>query len=602
MPSVYFSGHDGRLQVPAGTSILDAARWAGISIESPCNREGTCGKCRVIVHSDDQAAIRYEQGSHFLTAADEAAGFMLGCRAFIHGDVVVDVPGTANSALSIITDGKCRNVALNPWIEKEFDLSRNLTCVTAGDRLLETEIGDTTATRYGAAIDLGTTTLVVSLVDLNTGREIGTASALNPQSLHAQDVLSRIKIASTADGLTLLQGELMQELDRMTGELAASAGIDRKSIYEVILSGNTTMLTIAAGVSPSSIGKYPYNVELETDRSFPAVEFGLHIAEKGTVWFPPVASAYVGADIISGVVAADLLRLKGLTLFVDVGTNGEMVLARDGQLTATSTAAGPAFEGMNISSGMRAASGAIERVVLGNGEVDLQVISGAAPVGLCGSGLIDAVAELAREGIADRNGRLAKPGSEVFKKWRHRLEVVDGRTRFRLAENVSLSQQDIRQVQLAKAAIRAGIDMMLSTCALNPDDVDRVFIAGSFGMHLQVSSLVTLGLLPESFADRVEFLGNTSGSGAMAFLLDRELRAEAVSIVEEMAVLELSREPLFEQIFLKALAFPQFAEKQKEGVDDIRVKKEKEAGVELFGVWNAQLLPPGQTLPGFLPH
>jgi uncharacterized 2Fe-2S/4Fe-4S cluster protein (DUF4445 family) len=494
---------------------------------------------------------------------------MLGCLAYIYGDVRVDVPGNANDELSIITDGKCRNVGMNPWITKTFDPSRNLTYVIAGDQLLETEIGDTTASRYGAAIDLGTTTLVVSLVDLNTGREIGTASALNPQALHAQDILSRIKIASTDDGLRLLQGGLAQELDRMIGELTASSGIDRTSIYEVILSGNTTMLTIAAGVSPSSIGKYPYRVELETGRSFPAGVLGLHIAEKGAVWFPPVASAYVGADIISGAVAADLLRLKGLTLFVDVGTNGEMVLARDGKLTATSTAAGPAFEGMNISAGMRAASGAIEKVVLRNGEVDLQVISGSTPIGLCGSGLIDAVAELAREAIVDRNGRLAKPGSAVFEKWQHHFEVVDGRTRFRLAENVSLTQQDIRQVQLAKAAIRAGIDMMLKSCALDPDDIDRVFIAGSFGMHLQVSSLVTLGLLPESFADRVEFLGNTSGSGAVAFLLDRSLRDEAVSIIKDMSVLELSREPVFEQIFLKALAFPQFAEQQKESVDDI---------------------------------
>jgi uncharacterized 2Fe-2S/4Fe-4S cluster protein (DUF4445 family) len=569
MPEVYFSGHDKPLQVPAGTSILDAARRAGISIESPCNREGTCGKCRVIVHRDDRAAIRSEQGTHFLTAADEAAGFMLGCQAYIHGDVRVDVPGRANSTLSITTDGKCRNVSLKPWIEKKFDTSRNLTSVSAGDQLMETEPGDTTAECYGAAIDLGTTTLVVSLVDLNTGREAGTISALNSQALHAQDILSRIKIASTDEGLALLQGELVHEFDRMIDELSASAGIDRATIYEVILSGNTTMLTIAAGVSPSSIGKYPWHVELETGRSFPAGEFGLHIADKGTVWFPPIASAYVGADIISGAVAADLLRLKGLTLFVDIGTNGEMVLARDGKLTATSTAAGPAFEGMNISAGMRAASGAIERVFLGNGKVDFQVISGTMPIGLCGSGLIDAVAELAREGIADKNGRLAKPGSAVFEKWRHHLDVVDGRTKFRLAENVSLTQQDIRQVQLAKAAIRAGIDMMLISCAPDPEEVDRVFIAGSFGMHLQVSSLVTLGLLPESFADRVEFLGNTSSSGAVAFLLDRELRDEAASIVEDMAVLELSREPVFERIFLKALAFPQFAEQQKEHVDDI---------------------------------
>ncbi|HWR01267.1 MAG TPA: ASKHA domain-containing protein [Chlorobaculum sp.] len=569
MPRVFFHGHQKELEVPAGTSVLDAARRAGISMESPCNREGTCGKCRVIVHGVDGEAVRNGQGGHILSAADQAAGFVLGCQAYIHGDVRVELPGTTNSGLSIITEGKCRDFELNPWIQKKIDPIHNLTYVTAGGQLLETEYGDTTATLYGAAIDLGTTTLVVSLVDLKTGNETASVSTLNPQALHAQDVLSRIKISSTEEGMAVLQGELIRELDRMIGELSESEKIDRTSIYEVILSGNTTMLTIAAGRSPSSLGKYPYGVEFETGRSYPAVDIGLHVAEKGSVWFPPVASAYVGADIISGVVAADLSRLKGLSLFVDIGTNGEMVLSRDGKMTATSTAAGPAFEGMNISSGMRAASGAIERVLLVNGRVDIQVISGTTPVGLCGSGLLDAVAELARAGIADGNGRLAKPGSEVFEKWRHHLEVVEGRTRFRLAEKVTLSQQDIRQVQLAKAAIRAGMDMLLKSCSVSPEEIDRVFIAGSFGKHLKVSSLVTLGLIPESVAERVEFLGNTSSSGAVAFLLDRRLRDEAASIVDGMVVLELSREPVFEQIFIKALAFPQAAEQQKERVDDI---------------------------------
>jgi len=563
MPVVSFASHNKQIIVPEGTLLLKAARQAGIFIESPCNREGTCGKCKVLLIQGYLAGLRHEKGFHNVAPEVEQAGYVLSCQVSVHGDINVDVPQTGPHLLSIVADGKCRMVSLDPFIGKKYDPESGTTSVTAGKYLLNTEIGDTTAMFYGVAIDIGTTTVVVALVDLKTGQVLCSISSLNPQALHAQDVLTRIKLASTDEGLTLLHKELLLELNRMIGALAASEKINRSTIYEAIWSGNTTMLTIAAGKSPSSLGKSPYRVELNTASSVSSAELGLQIAQQGQVWFPPVASAYVGADITAGIMAADLPRLKGITLFVDIGTNGEMALSENGKITATSTAAGPAFEGMNISSGMRAVAGAIEKVSLKSGTVAIQTISGACPVGLCGSGLLDAVAELAREGIVDRNGRFVKPGSERFATWMHHLEVLQGRPQFRLAEKVTLTQQDIRQVQLAKAAVRAGIDMMLQTCSRNPGDVDRVFIAGSFGAHLQISSLITLGLLPESFADRVEFVGNTSQSGAAAFLLNRELRSDAASVVAGMTVLELSREAEFEKIFLKALAFPQLA-KQKQ--------------------------------------
>ena len=564
MPLVFFTSHNKQILVPEGTLLLKAARQAGIFIESPCNREGTCGKCKVLLHQGHLADVRQENGFHSVTAEDEEAGYVLSCQVSIHGDLRVEVPDTRQHLLKIVADGKCQVLELDPLIEKTFDPKSATTTVTAGGQLLETDNGDTTANLYGLAIDIGTTTLVVALIDLKTGEALGTNAALNPQALHAQDVLSRIKLGSTDEGLSLLHKELLHELNRMIGSLASSAQINRSSIYEAVCSGNTTMLTLAAGISPSSLGKFPYHAELTTVSSYASRALGLQIAYRGQVWFPPIASAYVGADITAGIMAADLPRLKGVTLFVDIGTNGEMVLSENGKITATSTAAGPAFEGMNISSGMRAVSGAIEKVSLTNGNVVIHTIAGSRPLGLCGSGLLDAVAELAREEIIDRNGRFVKPGSEHFATWQGNLEVEQGRSRFRLAENVTLTQQDIRQVQLAKAAVRAGIDMMLLTCSLNPEDVDRVYIAGSFGAHLQVCSLITLGLLPESFADRVEFLGNTSQSGAAAFLLNREIRSDAARVVAQMTVLELSREAEFEKIFLKALAFPQLAKLHKE--------------------------------------
>jgi len=566
MHEVFFVSQEKKINVSTGTSLLDAAHQAGILLESPCNREGICGKCKVAVDGDSHSSLRDGQGDHLLRTVEEGDDWVLGCQVYIYGDIRVVVQPSEQSMTAIVADGKCCLVPLHPMIVKEYEPLSGTTRVMAGGLLLETETGDTTDSLYGVAIDIGTTTLVVALVDLATGKEVASTSALNPQALHAQDVLSRIKLGSAKDGLILLQTELFRELNRMIALLSAGENRNRSHIYEAILSGNTTMLTIAAKTSPSSLGKSPYQVQVQTDCSLPAVELGLQIAEKGIVWFPPVASAYVGADIISGIIAADLLHLAGITLFVDIGTNGEMLIAADGKITATSTAAGPAFEGMNISCGMRAVDGAIEKVHLKGGTVEIQTISGALPIGLCGSGLLDVVGEMAREGIVDRNGRFAKPGTEVFEVWRDYIDVIEGRTRFRLSEKVSVTQQDIRQVQLAKGAVRAGVDLLLKKTQLAAEDVDRVFIAGSFGAHLQVSSLIFLGLLPESFADRVEFLGNTSRSGATAFLLNQKMRREASALVKRMTVLELSGEPEFDKIFLQALAFPQAAVNKKEDV------------------------------------
>jgi uncharacterized 2Fe-2S/4Fe-4S cluster protein (DUF4445 family) len=286
-----------------------------------------------------------------------------------------------------------------------------------------------------------------------------------------------------------------------------------------------------------------------------AAEVGLAIAPDGQVYLPPIMSAYVGADITSGILAAKLAALRGVTLFVDIGTNGEMVLAVNGQLTATSTAAGPAFEGMNIACGMRASRGAIELVSLAGDRVEIKTIANAAPVGLCGSGLLDAVGELAAHGVVDKNGRFRVNGALPDRPWKDRVGVLDGKPVFHIADPVYLSQKDVRQVQLAKAAVRAGIELMLRANNLTAAHVDRVLIAGSFGFHLRTASLIHLGLLPREFEDRVEFVGNTSKTGARAFLLDRRLRDELKQLVRRVRVLELANDPAFEKTFVQALSF-----------------------------------------------
>ena len=311
----------------------------------------------------------------------------------------------------LLASGQPESLVQDPmWITKTFDASAARTTVTAGGALLATEPGDTTAALFGAAVDIGTTTLVVALIDLRDGRELAIASSLNPQARHAQDVLSRIKLGSQPQGLQLLHGELIAELNRLVGAAAAEADVPVRHIYEAVFSGNTTMLHLATATNPASLGKYPYTPALQGGQHVSAADIGLVIAPRGLVYLPPIMSAYVGADITSGILATKLAEQRGVTLFVDIGTNGEMVLAANGQLTATSTAAGPAFEGMNIACGMRASRGAIEQVSLSGNDVEIKTIANAEPVGLCGSGLLDVVGELAAHGGVDKNGRFETNG------------------------------------------------------------------------------------------------------------------------------------------------------------------------------------------------
>jgi len=553
MAMIRFIPSDKAVFVADGTNLLEAARKAGVSIEAPCDGTGTCGKCRVKIPATQQR--NFEEAPHeWLTQAERGEGWALACQSTVQGDLLVE-PDSCADDLKILSEGHIVTVELDAWITKTFDASAARTTVTAGGALLATEPGDTTAALFGAAVDIGTTTLVVALIDLRDGRELAIASSLNPQARHAQDVLSRIKLGSQPQGLQLLHGELIAELNRLVGAAAAEADVPVRHIYEAVFSGNTTMLHLATATNPASLGKYPYTPALQGGQHVSAADIGLVMAPRGLVYLPPIRSAYVGADITSGILATKLAEQRGVTLFVDIGTNGEMVLAANGQLTATSTAAGPAFEGMNIACGMRASRGAIEQVSLSGNDVEIKTIANAEPVGLCGSGLLDVVGELAAHGGVDKNGRFQTNGSLPDRQWKDRFGSLDGKPVFRIADPVYLSQKDVRQVQLAKAAVRAGIELLLRSHGLVAAQVDRVLIAGSFGFHLRTASLIHLGLLPREFKDRVEFVGNTSKSGARAFLLNRRLRDELKQLVQRVHVLELANDPAFEKTFVKALSF-----------------------------------------------
>lgn len=556
MPTVSFIGKDTAITVEQGTSILAAARMAGVLIESPCNAMGTCGKCKVQLDAAQMSNVKQGEGRHKVSAAERDQGIVLSCQTYVYGDIAVKViEQNQNNTLKILNDGKSFAFDIKPCVSKQFDSTG--TAVLINGKKAGTENGNTTSQIYGLAVDIGTTTLVAALIDTENGKELASVSALNPQSLIAQDVLSRIQFASTDEGLLKMFDDITKQINDMIAELETETGISRKHIYEVVYSGNTTMIHLAANINPRSLGKFPYTPAIYGGNSIPAVSLGIDISPFGQIYLPPIISAYVGPDITSGVLASQLDKRKGTTLFIDIGTNGEMIIAKDGSLCATSTAAGPAFEGMNISCGMRAGNGAIEFFeIAGNYEIKIKTIGNTKATGICGSGLLDIVGELVRVGVIGKNGKLVPPEKGSFApSIASHLVTRDGKLCFEITEDVYLTQKDIRQVQLAKGAVRAGVEALLESQGLNASKVDVVEIAGSFGYHLRTKSLISIGLLPAEFNSKVTFVGNTSKSGARAFLLNYDFRDELKKAVKDINVVELSNKDDFERLFVKCLSF-----------------------------------------------
>ncbi|MBJ6726236.1 ASKHA domain-containing protein [Geomesophilobacter sediminis] len=556
MPLITFSSLDLAVEVPVGTTLLEAARHLGIPLEAPCSGAATCGKCAVQLEPGSLSNVA-GGGLHRLSPGDEARGMVLSCTAAVTGDVAVrDLPRPASASLKVLDRGVGSAVELDPFLSKVYDAENRLTRIRAGADEVGVEPGDTRQKFYGVVVDIGTTTLAVSLTDLGTGAEIASAGTLNPQSRHAQDVLSRIRLASRPEGLQEMHVILIEAIAGLICQLAGEAKVDPAAVYEVVFSGNTGMLHLAVAENPASLGKYPFLPVVRGNEYRSAHRLNLPVAPCAPVYLPPVISGYVGADITCGIVATGLHRDPGVTLLIDIGTNGEMVIGCRGRLYATSTAAGPAFEGMNISCGMRASAGAVEAVTIdASGGVALTTVAGAEPVGICGSGLIDLVALLVSCGIIGANGRLLEP-ADLPSGLTARLEQTEGKTSFRLTERVHLTQKDVRQVQLAKGAVRAGIELLLQSLDIEAQEVGRVLIAGSFGYHLRAESLLVIGLLPHEFAGKVEFVGNTAKSGGEALLKSRAAREEIAEVVCGIEVVELANHADFDRCFVESLKFP----------------------------------------------
>jgi uncharacterized 2Fe-2S/4Fe-4S cluster protein (DUF4445 family) len=599
-----------QVRVPPGVSIFDSASWNGIAIDSTCGGHGTCHKCKVRV-SPVTPVTRHD--ARTFTPGELDAGWRLAClvQATRDHDVVVPPLTTRPKAAAV---GVGRQVILRPAVQKRYvelteptledqrpDLQRLLdaiddlepspdlhalrrlpgvlrqadfkvTAVVVDQTLIDVEPGDTTAVRYAIAFDLGTTTVVATLLDLVTGTPVAVASMLNKQQPFGGDVISRIS-ATMLDPAALgrLQDAAAATLATLAEQVCREGGVEPGHVYEVALAGNATMTALALGIDPEPLGVAPFVQTTATPPSVPASEVGLELHPGARVVLFPALGAYVGGDIVAGMLATGMDRDKRVRLFIDVGTNCEIVLSDGERILATAAPAGPAFEGGAIRCGMRAADGAIEVIKLspgeGEGGVELGVIGDVEPRGLCGSGLVDAVAELVKVGLLDGSGRFVpdEVAKEIAPGLVDRLTYIGQERVFVLhrerpdadpAECVVLSQRDVRELQFAKAAISTGWTLLMEQLGLEHGDLQQVLLAGSFGSYLSAASAVRIGLVPKLPVLRIVAAGNVAGEGAKMALLSIRERTGALALLEEVTYVELSDRPDFNDRFVDLLAFP----------------------------------------------
>jgi len=524
---VVFQPDEKEVSIHQGATLLEAASQAGIVLTTSCGGKGTCGKCRVQLAPSGQ---------------DVHA-----CQHLIQQDLAVTVPAVSRFYRhKILEHGIAKAGTVQASIAEKY------------------RRGGCTGHILGLAIDVGTTTVVLKLLDLAQGACLATEAMLNPQTRYGDDVISRIHYGRSETGLAEMQRTIIDAINGLTGRLCRRVGVEADSIYEACVVGNTTMNHILLRFPVTQLGQAPYRAHSVEAHDVPPVLLGLHMNPGGNVHLVENIAGFVGADTTAVALAVDMDRVTEATLAVDIGTNGELVLGVRERLYAASCAAGPALEGARIRQGSRAAEGAIEAVVIDDdGDIALDVIGGTPPQSICGSGLIDAVAVLLKLGFVDATGRLssgqyAKDGSHEAVT--ARILEVDGQGAFCLAWDehtkrpaVVLTQKDIREFQLAKGAIAAGIQLLLRKSGVLPHDLGRVLLAGAFGNYIRPSSAVAVGLLPDVPLDRIQFVGNAAASGAEMMLLSEECRQRSAELAARIEYTEVAHEPQFSEVFAEAM-------------------------------------------------
>jgi uncharacterized 2Fe-2S/4Fe-4S cluster protein (DUF4445 family) len=584
-------------------TLLDILGEGGIALTSPCGGEGTCGKCRVRARgalSDPSIAERTILGDLL------GEGYRLSCQTVVAGDALVEVPdATRVPNVRVLIGGVGRDVPFFPNVRQRtflwerldlhatgsrFDIVARLLDVRAdlradlpllrelalalrenttfcgtvlGDRLIEVNVGDTPRPILGAALDIGTTTVVVQVVHLGTGETVATASALNEQTQFGGDVIARINHASTPEGLEELRQTAAATVRGCLHSALERTAYSTADIYEMTVVGNTTMLHLFTGTPPHSLGQLPYSPVFGRGMDVPAGELSMPLHPRGGVHLLPSIAGYVGADTVGAMLATSFDEDDGrIRLLADIGTNCELVLRKGGEILVCSTPAGPAFEGARMDFGMLAGPGAIERVAMDD-DCRVRVVGRERPQGICGSGIVDVGAELLRLGVFDETGRIQDADelpASVPPNVRGRILPLQKGNAFevarnRLGEPILFTQHDVRELQLAKAAVRSGIETLLDCADVQPDALDEVLIAGGFGNYLNKENAQRLGLLPRIPLERIRYVGNAALVGARLALISLDMRTRAERVARNVRHIQIATTPDFRMRFTEAMLF-----------------------------------------------
>lgn len=584
----------------AGGTLLEILLAQKIFVDNPCNGKGVCGKCRVRILNGELPAPK-ETELKLLKEDELESGVRLSCLVKPETDLEVELMQKERKH-EVLTSGYVPEFEFDVDIKKKVieirkptledqtpyedqikeQVGRDLnfetlrtaqfvpgktTIVIHGNDVIQIEQGDTTDVLYGVAIDIGTTTVVCTLIDMLTGKELAHASMINAQKHFGLDVLTRItyELEHPEDGVEKLQKAIVDSINDMISDICRQVGIQKEDIYEIAVGANCTMMHMLLGVDATPIGKAPYAPMFVRAKDIKASSIGIKAAEGARLYCLPSVSSYIGADIVAGAYVCQLKEEKGNVLFIDIGTNGEIVLSNKGRLLCCSCAAGPALEGMNISSGMRAAEGAIEDVEITEEGIKLKVIGNEEPIGICGSGILAVVKELLRVGLVRKEGAFIKLKQLDENDYRYNMMQANGIKREFIMtekpEKLLITQGDVRQVQLAKGAILSGFIALLNKAGIKMEDLDKVMIAGQFGAHLPADSLVGTGILPEEVKDKLVYVGNSSKTGAYMALMSSKVKGEMEKLASYMDYMELGATEGYERLFSDCLIFPDHSAK-----------------------------------------
>jgi len=595
-----------RISVPAGSTVLSAALKAGVDIANICGGKGFCGKCVVEV-LEGKVLPPTDQERKRVGEDKIRRGYRLACQLIVQGDLTVQVPDQSRVGRQrLVIMGKEPSVALNPNVKKiyaeivppslqdpegddvrvakvlarmgfdpvliDYEIVRRMpkilrdggwkvTFTILNNReVVNVQPGDRTKELYGVAVDIGTTKLAVFIVDLLDGGIIFADGIMNPQIRYGEDVISRIGYASQSDeNLKEVQRAIIDGINSLIERGLKETGVEEEDLYELVAVGNTAMHHLFLGLNVRSLGFSPYPPVLGRAYNVRARDLGIRINPGGNVHMLPNVAGFVGADAIADILASRIHEKERLTLLMDVGTNTEVVLGYKEGLWSCSTASGPAFEGAHIKCGMRAASGAIEKVKIREDfEVEYSTIDGEKARGICGSGIIDAVAEMLRAGVIDMSGKIVLQAHRRVREGAYGKEFVivfkeetaSGR------DDIVITQEDIREIQKAKAAMYAGYMTLIRKSGFRKEDLSEIVVAGAFGNYIDPQNARTIGMIPELPISKVSFMGNTAGSGARMCLKSMESRREAETIAKEIKYVELAAEPIFEEEYVNAMYMP----------------------------------------------